>query len=105
MEVVGASWAAQAWCIREKIDVGPGRRDREVGMNKQCVHKDDEGKQCTELVETGLFCETHSPEGSKAKPRRGGRPGPGWGMSGNTGSSLLRYMGAVFQRGPSDDND
>jgi len=68
-------------------------------MSKQCIHKETDGQQCPLMVETGLFCKTHSVEASKVKPRREG-PGPGWGSGGGSGSSLLRYMGVVYHHGP-----
>jgi hypothetical protein len=101
---VGASWAGREWCIRKKIEAGPDGRDWEGSMSNRCIHKDDKGEQCPLMVETGLFCETHSVEGSKAKARRGGGGGGGGGggLGGKFGESLIRRIGVVYHHEPPD---
>jgi hypothetical protein len=54
------------------------------------------------MVETGLFCATHSVEGSKAKARRGGGGGGGGGLGGKFGESLIRRIGVVYHHEPPD---
>jgi hypothetical protein len=95
----GASWAALELSTRRKIEAGPGWHDREVNMGKRCIYKEGDGQQCPNSVESGLYCDTHSGEGNKAKRRRGGGGGPGWGP-GISENSLLRYMGVVYHHEP-----
>ena len=75
-------------------------------MSKRCLHKDKNGVQCDVELETGLLCEKHAVEGSKAKSRRsGGGGGPGWGPGENLKNSLLRYWSVAYHHRPPDEKD
>lgn len=69
-------------------------------MSSQCIFKDDKGEQCSEMVDTGLFCTRHAGTES-GKPYTANeipvkRTGGGGGVSG--GWSILGRRGVVYQR-------
>ena len=58
-------------------------------MSSRCIHRDDDGEQCSRLTDIGLFCTIHAEEGSV-------RP-PGAKLGGGDAGDTLSQKNRVFR--------